>query len=80
VVIDEFAAIAPTHVARLFAASRTAGMSLVLGTQEHADLEPADNPALADQVQGNMAALIAHRQTVPQSAERVAEIAGTRAA
>ena len=38
VVIDEFSAIAAEHVVRLFGRARSAGMSLLLGTQELADL------------------------------------------
>ncbi len=75
VVVDEFSAVAPTQVARLFARSRSAGISLVLGSQELADLEMA---GLREQVLGNVGCVIAHRQNVPGSAELVAEIAGTR--
>ena len=39
VVIDEFSAVAAEHVARLFARARSAGVSLILGTQELADLK-----------------------------------------
>ncbi len=53
-------------------------MSLLLGTQELADLHPAEHPNLADQVLGNITTLIAHRQVVPDSAEQIAAIAGTR--
>jgi hypothetical protein len=41
VLIDEFSAIAPGQVSRLFGRARTAGMSLILGTQELADLKGA---------------------------------------
>jgi hypothetical protein len=36
------------------------------------------NPMLADQVLGNVTTLIAHRQVVPQSAETLAGVMGTR--
>jgi conjugal transfer pilus assembly protein TraD len=81
VVIDEFSAIAPHHVARLFGRARSAAMTIVLGTQEIADLRAADDSgALADQVIGNVASVIAHRQNVPDSAELIAGIAGTHGA
>ncbi|HEX4034277.1 MAG TPA: type IV secretion system DNA-binding domain-containing protein [Solirubrobacteraceae bacterium] len=79
VAIDEFSAIAPDGVARLFGRARAAGFSLLLATQEVADLRSAA-PELADQVLGNVATVIAHRQSVPDSAELVARIAGTRPA
>ena len=78
VLVDEFSAVAPEHVARLFGRGRSAGLSLLLGTQELADLRPPDNPMLADQVLGNVTALIAHRQVVPASAETLAGVMGTR--
>jgi conjugal transfer pilus assembly protein TraD len=79
VVIDEFAAVAAAHVARLFGRARSAGISLVLGTHELADLKSAAD-GLRDQVLGNLDALIAHRQNVPESAELIAAIAGTKPA
>lgn len=78
VLIDEFASIAAEHTGRLFGKARTAGISLILGTQELADLTTAGE-ALKDQVVGNLEALIAHRQNIPASAELIADIAGTRA-
>ena len=78
VLIDEFSAVAPEHVARLFGRGRSAGLSLLLGMQELADLRPPENPMLADQVLGNVTTLIAHRQVVPQSAETLAGVMGTR--
>jgi type IV secretory pathway TraG/TraD family ATPase VirD4 len=81
VVIDEFSAVAPHHIARLFGRARSAAMTILLGTQEIADLRAADHTgALADQVIGNVASVIAHRQTVPDSAELIAGIAGTHGA
>jgi conjugal transfer pilus assembly protein TraD len=81
VVIDEFSAIAPHHVARLFGRARSAAMTVLLATQEIADLRAADSTgALADQVIGNVASVIAHRQNVPDSAELIAGIAGTHGA
>ncbi len=79
VVLDEFAALGARQIARLFGRGRSAGISLVLGTQELADLQAAGEQ-LRDQVLGNVEALIAHRQNVPESAELVAQLAGSRPA
>jgi conjugal transfer pilus assembly protein TraD len=78
VLVDEFSAVAPEGIVRLFGRGRSAGISLLLGTQELADLTPPDHPNLKDQVLGNITTLIAHRQVVPDSAEQLAAIAGTR--
>jgi conjugal transfer pilus assembly protein TraD len=77
VMIDEFSAVAAEHVARLFGRARSAGISLILGTQELVDLKSAGDGALRDQTLGNVATVIAHRQNVPESAELIAQMAGT---
>ena len=80
VVIDEFSAIAAEQVVALFGRARSAGFSLVLGTQELSDLRPPGRERLVEQVMGNLSLLIAHRQVVPASAELLARMAGTRGA
>ncbi|HEY3828324.1 MAG TPA: type IV secretory system conjugative DNA transfer family protein [Solirubrobacteraceae bacterium] len=80
VLIDEFSALAAEHVARLFGRARSAGVSLLLGTQELSDLRLAGREQLLEQVLGNLTSLIAHRQVVPDSAELIARLAGTRGA
>jgi len=65
VIIDEFSAIAPERVVRVFGRARSAGVSLVLGTQELSDLQIPGREMLLKQIVGNLAALIAHRQMVP---------------
>lgn len=80
VCIDEFSAIAPDQVVRLFGRARSAGMSLLLGTQELADLQSAEHPGLLEQALANTATIVAHRQRVPDSAELIARVAGTRGA
>lgn len=77
VLIDEFSALAGEQVARLFGRGRSAGFSLILATQELADLRAAGDGELHDQVLGNLDVLIAHRQNVPESAETISSIAGT---
>lgn len=81
--IDEFAALAADHVHRLFGRARSAGLSILLGTQSFADLRTArpDDPtdSLTEQVLTNVAYIVAHREADPDSAERLARIAGTEA-
>ncbi|HUH80664.1 MAG TPA: helicase HerA-like domain-containing protein [Solirubrobacteraceae bacterium] len=78
VLIDEFSAVAPEHVVRLFGRARSAGINLVLGTQEMADLRRGGRDSLAEQVIGNLGLVIAHRQVVPASAELIAGLAGSQ--
>jgi hypothetical protein len=80
VVIDEFSAVAAEQVVRLFARARSAGISLLLGTQELSDLRIPGRHNLLEQVMGNLSTLIAHRQVVPDSAELIARLAGSRGA
>jgi hypothetical protein len=77
VAIDEFSGVGAAGVARLFGRARAAGFSLLLATQELADLRAASDELL-EQVLGNVETVVAHRQSVPDSAELVARIAGTR--
>ena len=80
VVLDEFSALAAERVVALFGRARSAGFSLLLGTQELSDLRLAANTRLLEQVMGNLSLLIAHRQVVPASAELISRLAGTRGA
>ncbi|MGH2865000.1 MAG: type IV secretory system conjugative DNA transfer family protein, partial [Solirubrobacteraceae bacterium] len=80
VVIDEFSAIAAEQVVRLFGRARSAGFSLLLGTQELSDLRLPGRERLLEQVLGNLSVLIAHRQVVPSSAELISSVAGTTGA
>jgi conjugal transfer pilus assembly protein TraD len=76
IAIDEFSALGADHVIGLLARGRESGLSVVLATQELADLDRAA-PGLRDQIVGNTAVKIAHRQDVPSSAQTVAQMAGT---
>jgi len=78
VVIDEFSAIAAERVVGLFGRARSAGFSLLLGTQELSDLRLAGRERLLEQVLGNLSALVAHQQVVPSSAELISSMTGTR--
>jgi conjugal transfer pilus assembly protein TraD len=80
VVIDEFSALAAEQVVRLFGRARSAGFSLALGAQELSDMRLPARDGVLEQVMGNLSALIAHRQVVPDSAALVASLAGTKGA
>ncbi|MBV9196837.1 MAG: DUF853 family protein, partial [Solirubrobacterales bacterium] len=76
VAIDEFSALGADHVLALVARGREAGVSALLVTQEFVDLERAGR-GLRDQIIGNTAVKIVHRQEVPASAQLVSELIGT---
>ena len=78
VVIDEFSAITPERIVGLFGRASGAGVSLVLGTQELADLRVPGREMLLEQVMGNLSVLVAHRQVVPASAELISSMTETR--
>ncbi len=78
VTIDEFSAIAPERVVGLFARAGGAGVSLVLGTQELADMRVPGREVMLEQIMGNLSVLVAHRQVVPHSAELLAAMTETR--
>jgi hypothetical protein len=82
VLIDEFGAVAADLVSRLFARSRGAGISMILGTQTLADLRAVGEgtDVLTEQVISNVAYTVAHRIPDPDSAERLARMAGTQPA
>lgn len=83
-VIDEFAALAADKVSRLFGRARSAGLSVVLGTQSLADLRGSrpedDSDTLTEQVLTNIEFAVVHREADPDSAERLARLAGTKPA
>ncbi len=83
-VIDEFAALAAEQVSRLFGRARSAGLSVMLGTQSLADLRGArpddDSDTLTEQVLTNIEFAVVHREADPDSAERLARMAGTQPA
>jgi hypothetical protein len=76
VAVDEFSALGTDHVLALLARGREPGVSVLLATQELADLERAGS-GFRDQVIGLTAVKIAHRQDVPSSAQLIARMTGT---
>lgn len=78
VMIDEFSAVAAEQVVALFGRARSAGLWLLLGTQELSDLRLPGRELLLEQVLGNLSLLIAHRQVVPASIDLIARLGGSR--
>lgn len=79
VAIDEASVLSGDHVLALFARGRESGLGVLAATQELADLDRAA-PGFRDQVLGNTAIKLAHRQDVPSSAQTIAQLAGTEPA
>ena len=76
VVIDEVSVLGGDHVLALFARGREAGLGVLAATQELADFDRAAR-GLRDQILGNTAVKLVHRQEVPSSAQTIAQLAGT---
>lgn len=76
VALDEFSGLDGDQIAGLFQRARSAGMSLMLATQELADLRRVAE-GFDEQIVGNVEWILAGRQNNPSSAETVAAIAGT---
>jgi len=74
--VDEFSALGGDHLIALVARGREPGLSVVFATQEFADMERAAR-GLGDQLVGNAAVKIIHRQDVPDSALTAAQLVGT---
>lgn len=79
VAIDEFSALDADNILALLARARAreSRMSVLLATQEMADLERLA-AGFRDQVLGIVGTTIAHRQSVPASAELIARMIGTQ--
>jgi conjugal transfer pilus assembly protein TraD len=78
VAIDE-SSLLGDHLVALFARGREGGVGTLAATQEMADFDRAAR-GLRDQVLGNTAVKVAHRQDVPASAQVIAQMAGTEKA
>ncbi|HSC01967.1 MAG TPA: type IV secretion system DNA-binding domain-containing protein, partial [Solirubrobacteraceae bacterium] len=76
IAIDEFSALGADHVVALLSRGRESGLSVLVATQEMADLDRAA-AGLRDQVVGVTALKVFHRQEVPQSARTIALMIGT---
>ncbi len=84
VMVDEFAAVAAEEISRLLSRSRSAGLSVLVATQAFADLSLArmgdSTESLRRQVLSHVDYLVAHRQSEPEAAELLGQMAGTKAA
>ena len=76
VAVDEFSALDHSNILGLFSRARDAKLSILLSTQELADLHIT--PGLQDQILGSSSLTLAHRQNVPSSAETIAKLTGTQ--
>jgi hypothetical protein len=76
IAIDEFSALGADNVLALLARGREAGATVLLATQELADLERAA-PGFRDQAMGIVGTTIAHRQDIHASATAVSQLVGT---
>jgi conjugal transfer pilus assembly protein TraD len=76
IAIDEFSALDHSNILGLFSRARDALLSILLSTQELADLHIT--PGLQDQILGSSSLTLAHRQNVPSSAETIAKLTGTQ--
>jgi hypothetical protein len=82
-VLDEFGAVIQTAAQRALAAlqrGRSHGGQVIVITQSAADIEAlTGQPGLLASLTDNFAAIIAHRQTAPESRDWLAKLMGTRA-
>jgi conjugal transfer pilus assembly protein TraD len=78
VVLDEFNLFAGEQVVNMINKSRAAGFCCFIATQELADLSVAGGEELVGQVIGNTNVKIVHRQDVPDSAEYLSNVVGTK--
>lgn len=76
VAIDEFSGLGGDHVMALISRGRSAGISVLLATQELADLDRVGR-GFRQQVVGSTAVKIAHRQDGAESAWEVARLSGS---
>lgn len=76
VAVDEFGALSGEQLGRLLSTARDVGLPTVLAGQDLAQLRRVSEHFEAE-VKANVSAVIAHRQSEPDSAEQIARICGT---
>lgn len=76
VAVDEFGALSGEQLGRLLSTARDVGLPTVLAGQDLAQLRRVSEHFEAE-VKANISALIAHRQSEPDSADQIARICGT---
>ena len=81
VIVDEFSALASDQITRLMSRSRSAGLSVLVGTQSLGDLDQAREGDATESVRKQLFShvdyVVAHRQSDPEGAELLARFAGT---
>jgi len=77
IIIDEFADLATEQFVGFLNRARGSKLGIVIAHQEMSDLE-ALSPTIRDQIMGNTATTVSFLQKLPESAERLAAIAGTK--
>lgn len=78
IIVDEFADLATEQFVGLLNRARSSKLGIVIAHQELADLEASGISGLRDQVMANTATTVAFLQKNPESAERIASLAGTK--
>lgn len=76
IMIDEFSALDADHVLGLFARARSCRVAMIVATQELADLSRVRD-GFENQILGLTNTKVVMRQEVPESAEKLAMLAGT---
>jgi hypothetical protein len=77
IIVDEFADLATEPFVGFLNRARASKLGIILAHQEMSDLD-AFSPTMRDQVMGNTSTTVAFLQKMPESAERLAKIAGTK--
>lgn len=77
IIVDEFADLATEPFVGFLNRARASKLGIVLAHQEMSDLD-AFSKTMRDQVMGNTATTVSFLQKMPESAERLAKIAGTK--
>lgn len=78
--MDELSAFNGDQLASTFERGRSAGVHVLVATQSLSNFETAGGTKLLDAAIDNSETLIVHRQLVPESAEKLAGVGGTREA
>jgi len=77
IIVDEFADLATEPFVGFLNRARASKLGIILAHQEMSDLD-AFSTTMRDQVMGNTSTTVAFLQKMPESAERLAKIAGTK--
>jgi hypothetical protein len=76
VAVDEFDALSGEHLGRLLSTARDVGVAAIVAGQDLAQMRRV-SPHFEAVIKANVSAVIAHRQSEPDSAEEIARMCGT---